>query len=90
MSSRRFHRGRRSFKPSPTCFLEFQSSRQVYRDSTCHKLQTGTNYVDFGCETSENKNLENFPSFRLRRRSPELEVEDEEYSVSFDGIFSRR
>ena len=47
-------------------------------------------YVDFGCETSENKNLENFPSFRRRRRSSKLEVEDEEYSVCFDGIFSRR
>ena len=35
----------------------------------------------------EIKNLEIFPVFRRWRRSPELEVGDEEYSVSFDGIF---
>ena len=50
--------------------------KEVYRDSLDFKLHFGGNFIRNGEDLSEIKKLEKFPVFRRRRRSPELEVED--------------
>ena len=69
------------------CFLVFQALKTLHRDSRGCRLSFGTSFISSGGKMSENMKREKFPVFRQRRRSPELEVGDEEYSVSFDGIF---